>query len=220
MLVWNAEKDKRCNLQQCFFGWICCRQISIFAKPTVPQYQSGYMCSSYLYNLKEGVPIFWNIWSYYRVGIGFNFFKAFDRSREPANNYQMPSAFSLAVNLPGSNGQLLASKSTRRPGRAEVVVVAPKKRTSTHKVPELSKQGIPLTDLIVREIVKRQSTDKSAMLDTCQKPQFHPMFLEEAYDRCRNICAEYAKTFYLGITSILFFPSAWYNFLNFYQVLN
>lgn len=96
-----------------------------------------------------------------------------------------------------SNGKLLSRKSTRRAARAEVIV-APKKRTSTHNVPELSKQGIPHTDLHVREIVKRQSTDKSAMFDVCQKPQFHPMFLEEAYERCRNICAEYAKTFYLG----------------------
>ena len=43
------------------------------------------------------------------------------------------------------------------------------------------------------------------MLDLCQKPEFHPMFLEEAYDKCRNICVEYAKTFYLGnnFTSLL-----------------
>ncbi|CAI9774469.1 unnamed protein product [Fraxinus pennsylvanica] len=31
-----------------------------------------------------------------------------------------------------------------------------------------------------------------------EKPSFHPMFLEEAYDQCKNICEEYAKTFYLG----------------------
>ncbi|KAJ9697780.1 hypothetical protein PVL29_007074 [Vitis rotundifolia] len=111
----------------------------------------------------------------------------------------MSSAFSLAVKpcVAWSNGKLLSRKSTRRAARAEVIV-APKKRTSTHNVPELSKQGIPHTDLHVREIVKRQSTDKSAMFDVCQKPHFHPMFLEEAYERCRNICAEYAKTFYLG----------------------
>ncbi|KAJ0778490.1 putative 15-cis-phytoene synthase [Helianthus annuus] len=30
------------------------------------------------------------------------------------------------------------------------------------------------------------------------RPEFHPEFLDEAYDRCRDICAEYAKTFYLG----------------------
>lgn len=119
----------------------------------------------------------------------------------------MSSAFSLAVkpSVAWSNGKLLSRKSTRRAARAEVIV-APKKRTSSHNVPELSKQGIPHTDLHVREIVKRQSTDKSAMFDVCQKPQFHPMFLEEAYERCRNICAEYAKTFYLGTTSLLFFP--------------
>ncbi|KAI9071512.1 hypothetical protein K1719_046520 [Acacia pycnantha] len=30
------------------------------------------------------------------------------------------------------------------------------------------------------------------------KPQFRPGFIEEAYESCRKICAEYAKTFYLG----------------------
>ena len=41
----HAEKDKRCNSQHyAFFGWIGSRQISIFAKPNVPQYQSGFIC--------------------------------------------------------------------------------------------------------------------------------------------------------------------------------
>ncbi|XVF69798.1 hypothetical protein PTKIN_Ptkin11bG0110300 [Pterospermum kingtungense] len=61
---------------------------------------------------------------------------------------------------------------------------------------ELTKQGIPHTDLRVQEIVTRQSWPNNLL--AYRKPQFHPMFLEEAYNRCRNICAEYAKTFYLG----------------------
>lgn len=119
----------------------------------------------------------------------------------------MSSAFSLAVKpcVAQRNCAHLSRKSTRKAARAEVV--APKKRTSTYTVPELSKQGIPLTDLHVREIVRRQSPKQSTMFDVCQKPQFHPMFLEEAYERCRKICAEYAKTFYLGTASLTFFPS-------------
>ncbi|KAG7951156.1 hypothetical protein I3843_13G152600 [Carya illinoinensis] len=51
----------------------------------------------------------------------------------------------------------------------------------------------------IKEIVERQSQKNNlAREDPCKKPRFHPMFLEEAYERCRNICAEYAKTFYLG----------------------
>ncbi|XP_076938951.1 phytoene synthase 2, chloroplastic-like [Bidens hawaiensis] len=88
---------------------------------------------------------------------------------------------------------------THRNSRREFVitvrVVAPKKPN----LPELSLKGIPHTDLRVREIVQRQLQTRRDDYSGCGKPdQFHPEFLEEAYDRCRDICAEYAKTFYLG----------------------
>ncbi|KAJ7009466.1 hypothetical protein NC653_000219 [Populus alba x Populus x berolinensis] len=55
------------------------------------------------------------------------------------------------------------------------------------------------------EIVERRSQANSlSKQDICRKPEFHPAFLEEAYERCRNICAEYAKTFYLGNIHISF----------------
>ncbi|KAI3716510.1 hypothetical protein L1987_67432 [Smallanthus sonchifolius] len=73
-------------------------------------------------------------------------------------------------------------------------VVAPKKPN----LPELSIKGIPHTDLRVREIVQRQLRIRPDDFSVCRKPEFHPEFLEDAYDRCRDICAEYAKTFYLG----------------------
>lgn len=62
---------------------------------------------------------------------------------------------------------------------------------------QLSKQGFPLTDLHVQEVVHRQTQ----IISPCSKPnvQFHSTFLNDAYEMCRNICAEYAKTFYLGI---------------------
>ncbi|XP_014521685.1 phytoene synthase 2, chloroplastic-like [Vigna radiata var. radiata] len=61
---------------------------------------------------------------------------------------------------------------------------------------QLSKQGFPLTDLHVQEVVHRQTQ----IISPCSKPnvQFHSTFLNDAYEMCRNICAEYAKTFYLG----------------------
>nr|XP_043624565.1 phytoene synthase 2, chloroplastic-like [Erigeron canadensis] len=76
------------------------------------------------------------------------------------------------------------------------VVVAPKRPT----LPELSIKGIPHTDLHIREIVQRQLKipDTSDHNYVCKKPEFHPSFLDDAYERCRVICAEYAKTFYLG----------------------
>nr|KYP32047.1 hypothetical protein KK1_047372 [Cajanus cajan] len=68
--------------------------------------------------------------------------------------------------------------------------MAPRERS------QLSKQGLPLADLHVQEVVHRQSQ----IISPCSmpKPQFDPSFLNDAYEMCRNICAEYAKTFYLG----------------------
>ncbi|KAL3609066.1 hypothetical protein D5086_000086 [Populus alba] len=97
----------------------------------------------------------------------------------------------------GHNGKFLRSKSLVTRARAEVI--AARKRSSQRAFLRLLKQGIPHTDLQVHEIVERQSQANSlSKQDICRKPEFHPVFLEEAYERCRNICAEYAKTFYLG----------------------
>ncbi|XVE78763.1 hypothetical protein DITRI_Ditri14bG0004000 [Diplodiscus trichospermus] len=93
------------------------------------------------------------------------------------------------------NGSLQLRKSVFTTARAQVIT-APKISTT---FPGLTKQGIPHTDLHVQEIVRRQSWPNNLAKECrCRKPQFHPMFLEESYDRSRNICAEYAKTFYLG----------------------
>ncbi|XP_026401303.1 phytoene synthase 2, chloroplastic-like isoform X2 [Papaver somniferum] len=77
---------------------------------------------------------------------------------------------------------------------------------------ELPKNGISFTDLRLDEIVDRQSRQaNNNLLSTSsssakglisnynnnQKIVFNPRFLDEAYERCRNICAAYAKTFYL-----------------------
>lgn len=111
----------------------------------------------------------------------------------------MSSTFALAPKpyIRESNGKLLPRMSMLTTIRAEVIT-APKQR-SMRVFPELSIQGIPVADLHVQEIVQRQSmTFNMANEGTSQKSQFDPSFLEEAYERCRNICAEYAKTFYLG----------------------
>ncbi|KAF5182177.1 Phytoene synthase [Thalictrum thalictroides] len=64
---------------------------------------------------------------------------------------------------------------------------------------ELSKCGVSHTELRLKEIVDKQSQVHTLSLGHLwRKPEFHPMFLEESYERCRDICAEYAKTFYLG----------------------
>ncbi|KAG8387355.1 hypothetical protein BUALT_Bualt02G0012800 [Buddleja alternifolia] len=76
--------------------------------------------------------------------------------------------------------------------KAEVATHIPKKFSQ----PELSVFGIKSTDQLIREIVRKQSN--SDTFDVRRIPSFNPMFLEEAYGRCRDICAEYAKTFYLG----------------------
>ncbi|ONH99038.1 hypothetical protein PRUPE_6G006800 [Prunus persica] len=110
----------------------------------------------------------------------------------------MCSTFSLAAKtyIRESNG-IRHRKSMVTAKRAEVIT-APKQR-SRPVFPELSIQGIPIDDLHVQEIVQRQSQTYSMDREGGRrKPQFCPSFLEEAYERCRNICAEYAKTFYLG----------------------
>nr|APO14284.1 phytoene synthase 2 [Luffa aegyptiaca] len=92
-------------------------------------------------------------------------------------------------------GKLFPKRSTLIMNRAGVI--AAPKSPQTLDFPTLSKQGIPLADLHVEEIVERQSQGNHfSDEESCKK--FHPWFLEEAYESCRKICAEYAKTFYLG----------------------
>ncbi|MED6134325.1 platinum sensitivity [Stylosanthes scabra] len=82
----------------------------------------------------------------------------------------------------------------------------------------LSIQGtgsVPLlADLNVHEVVERQCQNGNFGTNTSgtnnnnnnnnnnplrkKKPRFEPNFLKDAYEMCRKICKEYAKTFYLG----------------------
>jgi phytoene synthase len=76
--------------------------------------------------------------------------------------------------------------------------MVPKHRTTT-LFPQLSNQGVSVADLHVQEVVEKQSqTTNFDTLCSNFKPRFEPSFLKDAYEMCRNICAEYAKTFYLG----------------------
>ncbi|TMW90584.1 hypothetical protein EJD97_015502 [Solanum chilense] len=78
----------------------------------------------------------------------------------------------------------------------QVLTVSPKKsEQSIHEL--LSVQGIAHTHRRVREVVWKQTNVTNEYL-CCKNPRFDPMFLDEAYELCRKICEEYAKTFYLG----------------------
>ncbi|KAK7295630.1 hypothetical protein RJT34_18541 [Clitoria ternatea] len=85
------------------------------------------------------------------------------------------------INIIGSNNK---KPCCRRFGgvRSEATVVH-KQRT----------ESMSLADLHVQEVVHKQS-----QIAPCSKAQFEPRFLKDSYEMCRNICAEYAKTFYLG----------------------
>ena len=109
-------------------------------------------------------------------------------------------AASKPCNIRESNAKFEPRKSKISRLKAEVSVAPRKQRSSIPVFPELTKAGISLTNLRVREVVKRQSQSHIfGREDQSQrKPKFHPSFLEEAYERCRKICAEYAKSFYLG----------------------
>lgn len=60
--------------------------------------------------------------------------------------------------------------------------------------------AILLAELRVDEVVTRQSRCSPAV-DRQQHKRFmlDEVLLEDAYERCRCVCAEYAKTFYLGL---------------------
>lgn len=109
----------------------------------------------------------------------------------------MCAAFSYACkpSIRSGDGKFLIHRNRRTTARAEMAIAVPKRNNESFH-PELSIRG---TDKIVLEIVRRQSRSNGLVThDICRKPSFHPMFLEEAYDQCKNICEEYAKTFYLG----------------------
>ncbi|CAN6558857.1 unnamed protein product [Malus baccata var. baccata] len=119
--------------------------------------------------------------------------------RKEVKNFQMCSTISFAgkTYIGESNGRIRRRISMVTAAKAQVIT-APKQR-SRPVFPELSIQGIPLADLHVQEIVQRQSQTRSVDGEGGRRrPQFNPSFLEEAYERCKNLCAEYAKTFYLG----------------------
>ncbi|KAL0459884.1 UNVERIFIED_CONTAM: Bifunctional 15-cis-phytoene synthase, chromoplastic [Sesamum latifolium] len=113
----------------------------------------------------------------------------------------MNAAFSSAANpySKPTNSVFLPHKYKKTNARAEVGIFVPRKGRDFSQT-QLSVHGIPCTHLLVHEIVQRQShkNNPSTWLDACPKPSSHPMFLEEAYERCKDICAENAKTFYLG----------------------
>ncbi|GMI97479.1 PHYTOENE SYNTHASE [Hibiscus trionum] len=89
------------------------------------------------------------------------------------------------------NGSLQVPKSMLATARAQVIA-APKIPVA---FPGMTKQCISDMDLGVHEVVRRQSWPTNG---TSRRPRFDPMFIDDGYDKCRTICAEYAKTFYLG----------------------
>ncbi|CAN1841690.1 Phytoene synthase 2, chloroplastic (Fragment) [Linum perenne] len=70
----------------------------------------------------------------------------------------------------------------------------------SRRSPSLLKElGIPHGDLCVDEIVERQQhLCYNSSGERRLSSKFSSEFLDESYERCKDICAEYAKTFYLG----------------------
>ncbi|KAI4368584.1 hypothetical protein MLD38_017128 [Melastoma candidum] len=77
------------------------------------------------------------------------------------------------------------------------VTVAPNHPGFRKEQPQhpLTDQGISLNELRLHEVVEKQTRTRGSM---GRKPRFEPSFLDESYEQCRRLCAEYAKTFYLG----------------------
>ncbi|GKV21768.1 hypothetical protein SLEP1_g31716 [Rubroshorea leprosula] len=111
----------------------------------------------------------------------------------------MNSTFSISAKLSiGAGNGSFQTRTSAVITRREDAITAPRRRSN--RFPGLTREGIPHTDLHVGEVLERKSGMNSlGMEGTCRsKPQFHPGFLEEGYDGYKKICAEYAKTFYLG----------------------
>ncbi|CAK7339138.1 unnamed protein product [Dovyalis caffra] len=97
----------------------------------------------------------------------------------------------------GNNGRFMHPKSVVT--RTRCKGISAHKCSSSRAFPRLLKEVIPPAELHVQEIVKRQSqANNLAKQDSCRRPECSPVFLEEAYRRCRNICKDYAGTYYLG----------------------
>ncbi|CAN1841694.1 Phytoene synthase 2, chloroplastic [Linum perenne] len=79
------------------------------------------------------------------------------------------------------------------------VITVPKLKGSRRSPSLLKELGIPHGDLCVDEIVERQQhLCYNSSGERRLSSKFSSEFLDESYERCKDICAEYAKTFYLG----------------------
>jgi phytoene synthase len=119
----------------------------------------------------------------------------------------MCSTFSVSTNpcsYGANNARFLHSKSFVTRTRAQGIRAH--KCSSSGAIPRpLIKEFIPRTGLRVHEIVERQSqANNLTKQDACRRVEMNLTLLEEAYKRSRNICAEYARTYYLGGYNILF----------------
>ncbi|KAL1557449.1 platinum sensitivity [Salvia divinorum] len=115
----------------------------------------------------------------------------------------MNAAFSYQTMVPSIKecNCMSITRNNRKNSIARAAIAIPKtrKKHSISQTELISVHGTASTDLFVHEIVERQTRKaETTALHLCQNPSFHPVFFEEAYGRCRDLCAEYAKTFYLG----------------------
>lgn len=114
----------------------------------------------------------------------------------------MCSTFSVAAKpfIGESRGKILSQQVINSGARSELNINIPREKNSII-FPRLSTQGMLQSDVHIREIAERRSLANN-LLDKGDafrsKPQLDAMFLDEAYERCRKICAEFAKTYYLG----------------------
>lgn len=72
---------------------------------------------------------------------------------------------------------------------------------SSIDLPILYSQELPQINQHISEIIQRQSKvalDHDDYDVVCRRLQIDQIVLEEGYERCRKICAEFSKTFYLG----------------------
>ncbi|XP_039053537.1 phytoene synthase 2, chloroplastic-like [Hibiscus syriacus] len=105
-------------------------------------------------------------------------------------------SFTSKPGIGARNGSVPVLKSMPATARSQVIAVP----IIPVAFPGSTKQCISDMDLGVNEVVRRQSWPNylASKAGNSRRSRFDPMFINEAYDKCRTICAEYAKTFYLG----------------------
>lgn len=126
------------------------------------------------------------------------------RNGVPIRRSKMWSSSSFSASKLSFSSGLLAYSGT----------VANPQRSSEEKVYEVV---LKQAALVREQRITRKEKKALGLIETDKTTNWD--LLNEAYERCGEVCAEYAKTFYLGTYSFLLFVTCSSSFLYFFSYL-